>query len=746
MATSFRSQLVNRPIANLYNGVSQQPASMRLSSQGELQENGYPNLVDGLAKRPHFAYISSLTSYSAWEDNTLYSAGDIVEDGNLYMTPSGGTSSGTGVADDTGITDWYDLGTPADAFAIHWIDRSPVEQYVVIVFGDPTDSGLGWIEVYDLNGNSITTSLNSKEAYLNTSGTPAREAFAMTTMADFTFIANKTVTCAMDSGTTGGTFKGARQTFADLPSSGVTVGDVWRVEGDPTNGFDDYYVEAVATTPRWVETARPGQTFAFDDSTMPHKLTRTSGALFDFDEVSYTGRAVGDKATNPDPSFVGQTINDVFLYRNRLGFLSGENVILSSVPAADFLFYRDSMVALTDSDPIDFAASDRGQAALNFAVPFNQTLLLFSNKTQFQLNGEPTLTPGNVSLDVTTRFESTTGASPVGAGPNVYFPVPRGDFVGVREYFVEDQVLTNDAADITSHVTNYIPTGLFLLEASSNEDVVLALTNGDPSSVYIYKYFWQGDQKVQASWSRWPMQPLTKLVSLKFYQTDLFGVVARPDGLHLVELELKNRTADTGLQHRVLLDMRVELDEFIYYDVNNETTWQLPYKIDSSEELEIVLTGAWPGQGAKKLDGLTYDYANSRVTAPGDWREHKVFIGFPYTFKYTFSEQFVKDSEGNVIRDARLMMKYMEVNFVDTLYFRAEVTPLNRQTYSYPWTSYTTGGGAVVGQLTPRTDSFKFMVQCPADEATISLVNDQPVPCIFQSAEWRALYVPRSAR
>ena len=43
--------LVSKSIPNLINGVSQQPPALRLPTQGEAQENGLSDVVDGLKKR-----------------------------------------------------------------------------------------------------------------------------------------------------------------------------------------------------------------------------------------------------------------------------------------------------------------------------------------------------------------------------------------------------------------------------------------------------------------------------------------------------------------------------------------------------------------------------------------------------------------------------------------------------------------------------------------------------------------------
>ena len=46
---------------NLINGVSQQPETLRLGSQGEVQENGLSSVVEGL-KRPPTDFIKRITT------------------------------------------------------------------------------------------------------------------------------------------------------------------------------------------------------------------------------------------------------------------------------------------------------------------------------------------------------------------------------------------------------------------------------------------------------------------------------------------------------------------------------------------------------------------------------------------------------------------------------------------------------------------------------------------------------------
>ncbi|MCK5340376.1 MAG: hypothetical protein KAJ60_04835, partial [Desulfobulbaceae bacterium] len=64
---------------------------------------------------PGFCYDTTYISSSLWTVGTVYAAGSIVsENGYWYYTAAGGTAAGTGVAGDTGVTDWALVSTWAD--------------------------------------------------------------------------------------------------------------------------------------------------------------------------------------------------------------------------------------------------------------------------------------------------------------------------------------------------------------------------------------------------------------------------------------------------------------------------------------------------------------------------------------------------------------------------------------------------------------------------------------------------------
>tara|TARA_B100001250_G_scaffold414513_1_gene453453 strand:+ start:3317 stop:5377 length:2061 start_codon:yes stop_codon:yes gene_type:complete len=685
MATKFHSALVNRSIPSMFNGISQQPASLRLASQGEVQENAYPALVEGLSKRPPTQHIAKLNT-----------------------------------------------DTTTNRF-VHFINRDSVERYVLIIEN-------GTLKVFNMAGTAMTLVFTASASYLNSSD--PRNDFAVVTIADFTFIVNKTVTTAMDAGVVSGSLTSTVQKFADLPTS-PSVGDIHEVAGDDSNNFDNFYVKREANS--WSETVKPGITHQFTATTMPHQLVRTATDTFTFNTVTWANRVIGDEASNITPSFIGKKINDVFLHKNRFGILAGENCILSSAPAIDFNFWRESATTLVDSDPIDISPGHVKVSTLNHALPFDKTLLLFSEQTQFLLSDETVLSPKTAALEVTTEFEASSKTSPVGAGANVYFAVPRGNHSALMEFFVEDNVISNDATTVTAHVPNFVPANVFQLEASSNENVIFAISTSTPNEIYVYKYFWQGNNKVQAAWGKWVFSTEDTILGIKMIETDLFIVSKRSDGTYLDKLELQVGLTDTGLNFLNLLDRKASLTG-VYDAGTDKTTWTIPYVVPTAVSLDVILSNGFTGKAGQKLLSGVARPTTTTVVATGDFSASTCFVGLPYEFKYQFSEQFIKDGDDVPLRESKLMLRNMAVNYTDTAFFKVEVTPEFRDTATNEFTGGTLGTNITVGTINLDSGAYRFPLLADASGVTIVITNDSHLPCVFQSAEWTGMLHQKASR
>ena len=374
--------------------------------------------------------------------------------------------------------------------------------------------------------------------------------------------------------------------FGKLPGSKVEPGFVAKISGDKSTGQDDYYVSWNSSV--WKETFRPKYSQIsnkrardqLDETTMPVQLYKAFDTndkiYFILKLIEYPSRTVGDDVTNPFPSFADYdedlhpnglyTINDIFFHRNRLGFISDENVILSEA-ANYFNFFANTVLSVLDTSVVDVAVSNNQVAILKSAIPFQEALLLFSDLQQFKLSSDEFLTPTSVSVAVATNFETSTEAKPVPAGKTIFFPFQRGAFSGIREYMIDVASETNDANEVTSHVPDYIEGVVKKMAVSSNEELLCVLADDADNSdslkrkeLIVYKYYYSDQEKLQSSWSKWIFD--AEIIDMEFIGSVAYLLFRRNNKIYLEKLNLSVDVATNTMDDKigVRLDRRVKLE------------------------------------------------------------------------------------------------------------------------------------------------------------------------------------------
>nr|WP_207221201.1 hypothetical protein [Pseudoduganella lutea] len=549
--------------------------------------------------------------------------------------------------------------------------------------------------------------------------------------------------------------KGKIQRFADLPNNAAFADFTVEIVGDKTSEFDNYWVKFDKTENSsgvWRETVQPGISVGFMPGTMPFALVREADGTFSFKALSWGTRKVGDEGSAPHPSFVGGSIQDVFFYRNRLGFIVDEAVCFSE--AGEFFnFYPSTVTDLLDSDRIDVQVSHTKVSKLTAAIPFSKQLLLFSTQTQFAVESGDLLTPKTISIKPTTEFECNPAAKPQGMGRMVLFATPAGAYSGVREYFVDQDSQTNDAAEVTSHVPRYIPKGIFKLAAGLNEDMLCVLTKGDRAAIYVYKFYWSNNEKLQSSWSRWSLDIFDQVLNVDFVESVMYLAVNRVDGLYLESLDVSAEFPEEGEPFLVHLDRKRNLPgQVLFYDEARNYTYVLP------QEVGYFASGtpAYTAVATTGIPGAVFPVANDTeagelrlIIGPGDLTEYDFVFGRRYAFRYQFSTIVPKTATSNggekADNTARLQLRNMQVNYSDTGYFKVEVTPQGRDTFTYPFTGKTLGmTSSIIGSMALATGTFRFPVRARNTDVKIEMVSDSPLPCAFLSADWEGMYAKRS--
>jgi hypothetical protein len=683
--------LVSKSIPGFYNGVSQQPASLRLDTQLDEQFNCFGTLIDGIYKRPNTEHVKVLS-----------------------------------VSTDPLILPFY-----TNAFT-HKINRDGTEQYVVVMVGSGDDP----IEVFKLDGTKCTVLYTDEADKAYASAGIAMRDFKALTLADTTIILNKTKTVALASDTSSGTLTGEVQTFSQI-TTGV-VGDIYKVYGDASNNFGGYYVKcAVAAdtgvTPAkpavYEETIKPGVVYKLDATTIPHKLVRTGTNEFTFSQITWADRLVGDVETNPQPSFVGTKLRNLFFFKNRLGFLSEMDVAMSRSGDYYNFWYQTALDEL-DDDPIDFSVYSKEVTSLQAVAVFEQNLILFSSFEQFSVNSDGPLTNKTISITPTTAFEYANYTEPVRMGPNVYFPSPRGTHLSVREYLIQADTLVTDAVDITAHVQKYLPYGFVWMVGCNNLDTLIVRPYVDRSCLYVYKYYWVGNEKMQSSWSKWDLQG--DIIFSEVYESELYLIIKYGTQLCLEKIKLEN-IATGSLGFRVHLDRLVSVSGS-YNAGTNTTTWTIPYTYTGT--LKVVDSTTGLTKTLTKASDTSYTKVGNHSAAP-------MYFGIEYDSYFTLSEWFLKDSQGNSILNAKIQVRTLSLAFTDTGYFKVEVTPFRRETFTQEYTGLVVGV-YTIGTVPLNSGEKRFIVLGDSKQLKVTIRNDTYLPSYFQSGSLEGLVVTRS--
>jgi len=533
------------------------------------------------------------------------------------------------------------------------------------------------------------------------------------------------------------TTKGKAQKMSDLPPvapEGFVIEVVGEDGKQAGNYFLQYGSDTGATNGVWKETFKPGLDNAYDEDTMPHRLVRTATGEFTFAPIIWEDRKVGDENTACVPSFVNGYITDVFMFRNRLGFLSGENCVLSK--SGDFFnFFPGTVMDILDDDPIDLATSSEQVSILRHAVAFDKNLLLFSDQTQFILgSGENPLTPKTVNCTITTRFETIPGCKPVGSGANVYFVQPRGHYSAIREYFVSPQSLVNDAADVTAHCPYLIPDQVYNLTASAGLEMLMALSDDTPGMLFVYNSLWQGDQKVQSAWHKWTFDGT--VLYAETLDNQLFLILRRGSEYSLEQMFLDERSSG-DLNFRIHLD-RVCSVTGVYDSNAKTTTWTLPYDVVVETSLAVVKSDS----GSEVLP--TSRPSASTVSAAGNHSSVACYIGYWITSKVQLSECRMDAPNTTVdVLQGRLQVRNLKLSYRDTNQFRVEVTPRGRSTMTTEYSGVVTGL-ATIGEPYLDTVVRSFPIFANARGTKVEIITGSYMPVAFSHGSWEASFTSRS--
>ena len=545
--------------------------------------------------------------------------------------------------------------------------------------------------------------------------------------------------------------------IGDLPSQckhGMVVEVVNSVADE-----DNHYVKFFGNNDKdgegtWEECAKPGRLIRLKRSKMPVLLIRTADGNFRLTELDgstysiggvtqpavpqWDDAIVGDDVTNPEPSFIGKSINKMLFFRNRFAILSDENIVMSR--PGDFTnFFAKSAIQLIASDPIDISASSEYPAILFDGIQVNTGLLLFSKNQQFMLTTDSDVfSPTTAKINALSTYNFNFATNPISLGTTVGFLDNAGKF---SRFFEMTQIQREGEPEVIEQsavVSRLFEKDLKLI-SNSRENSVIFFSEEGTSTLYGYRYFDNIRERKLASWFKWT---LTGTIQYHCMQDDNLYVVVRNNSKdQLLKYAIKMDSNTFALaENRVHLDHLMSVSGWSYNATTNKSTKTKPIGLESTNQLVAYDVDASNNLGRYGL--ITNN--SGTLELDGDWSGETFLIGYQFTMQvdlptiyYTtrVGESFRSDTRATTIIH-RVKFAFGPVGIYETTLSRTgrvdytevfELTAADR---------YKANAAGIIDDDLLRTVS----IYDRNINAALTLKSTHPAPATVHNMTWEGVY------
>ena len=677
-------------------------ASSAAASTGKKTFYGTSGAMEGVKFTVTVNAVHFVNSYDGNNPNydTQYTATVVLQESGVNC-PAGSTQAVT--VNGTSYTVTIDSASEYESYA----DANAA------IFKTPKNIQKGEITIDSVLGN---LKKKLERAYSNQHGSATVQNYGLTCAVAGNGLYIQTTsafnTIAVRGGLTGDAlyaFTTQAQNISKLPGS-CKDGYICKVSNTDESDADDYYVKFIAKTAGavgsgvWEETVGPGIDAGFDYNTMPHALINNNDGTFTWtslawadsnnngvndytapDKQYWVDRECGDDNTNPMPTFVGQSIKQLFFIRNRLGMISGGQVIISQ-PADYFNFFANSAISGSDADPIDIGAADVKPTILNWAIPMQKGVVVFSEAAQFMLFTESEqFSPKTAQLKKLSSYECSRLIKPVDTGTSIMFVSNTASYTKVFELIVASENAPPKVVEQTRVIPEYIPNDVNRITNSAQAGVV-TLGKLTDNTLYLYKYFDSGQQREQSAWYSWGLEGT--LVHQLYSSGNFYSVTVQGSEYVLQRYELivdattnRSYTVGTGtVGSPTTISRRFEscLDNMYIptggqksYSggVGGSTTITLPYTIQGgTSKLRLVELGDGNVRTPDSVSGTTATFLKCDLTSVN------VALGYQYTTEVGLPTYYFQVDRGqyDVNADLRIHRLNLELGVSGPLEFHIE--------------------------------------------------------------------------
>ena len=517
---------------------------------------------------------------------------------------------------------------------------------------------------------------------------------------------------------------------------------------------DDYYLRFDGENNRdgngsWSECAKPG--IAKSLTNMPVVIQRTATTTFTVKQFTYQDRLVGDDVTNPLPTFVGQRINKVLFFRNRLALLSGENVITSrpgTLGTPDF--FVESALTVSASDPIDISAASMFPSELFDGIEINTGLLVFSTNQQFLLSSDDTvLNPDTAKLRSVATFNYNKNIAPISLGTTVAYVDNSNKFSRFNEMANVAREGEPNVVEVSKIVPTLLPKNIDLLTNSRENSIVLLGKTGS-DIVFGYKYLNVADKRQQAAWFKWKLNnPLVYhfIIDDEYFFLDSDYYL---QSIKLIQSDNDPSTSIDNVDFLLHVDNHTTVSGGNFDSTTNLTTFSgvswLNTVTSPNHELVVIDEGGTPAPtddqgryGKCTVNGTSF-------TVPGNWQGDTLTIGYLYPYQVKFPTFYPTKASGEKTAadvNSSLVLHRLKLHFGKVGLYQTTLERVGKPNYTEVYESpimdiYNASRAPYLEEHIQTVPVYERNTN-----VEVTLESSHPAPATLRALSWEGDYSPR---
>jgi len=517
---------------------------------------------------------------------------------------------------------------------------------------------------------------------------------------------------------------------------------------------DDYYLRFDGENNRdgsgsWSECAKPG--IAKSLTNMPLVIQRTAITTFTVKQFTYADREVGDDVTNPLPTFVGQRINKVLFFRNRLALLSGENVVTSrpgTLGTPDF--FVESALTVSAADPIDISAASMFPSELFDGIEINTGLLVFSTNQQFLLSSDDTvLNPDTAKLRSISTFSYNKAIPPISLGTTVAYVDNSNKFSRFNEMANVAREGEPSVVEVSKIVPTLLPKDIDLL-TNSRENSIILLGKTGSDTVFGYKYLNVADKRQQAAWFRWKLNnPLIYhfIIDDEYFFLDSDYYL---QSIKLIQSDNDPSTSIDNVDFLLHVDNHTTVSGGNFDSATNLTTFSgvswLNTVTSPNHDLVVIDEGGTPAPTDGQGRYAKCTVSGTSFTVPGNWQGITLTIGYLYPYQVKFPRFYPMKMQGEKSSsdvNSSLVLHRIKLHFGKIGLYETTLERVGKPDYTEVYESPIPD----IYQASRAPYLEEHIQTVPVYERNtnvdITLASSHPAPATLRALSWEGDYSPR---